>query len=221
LFLQVHVIVYAKTLEEEMTDTQTAATGALTREHKGTLVPTPGVYDIDPKHTTAEFIARHLMITKVRGRLDDVSGTIHISEVPEDSSVEVSIGAASVHTGEEQRDAHLRSGDFFDAENHPTWTFKSTAVEHVEGDQWKVTGDLTIRGTTRQVVLDTEFDGASPTPWGPSALAFSATTEIDREDFGLTYNMVLETGGVMVGKRVRIELNVEALARSDAPPSVS
>lgn len=204
-----------------MTGTQTTPTASLTREHNGTVVPAPGIYDIDPKHTTAEFVARHLMITKVRGRLDDVAGTIRIAEVPEESSVEVTIGSASVHTGEEQRDAHLRSADFFDVENHPTWSFKSTAVEHAGGERWKVVGDLTIRGTTRQVVLDTEFDGANPTPWGPSAIAFSASTEIDREDWGLTYNMALETGGVMVGKKVRIELNVEALARSQEPPSAA
>lgn len=198
-----------------MTDTQvrTGDSAELTREHDGTVVPVAGVYDIDPKHTTVEFVARHLMITKVRGRLDDVTGSIEIGEAPEDSSVEVVINASSVHTGEEQRDAHLRSGDFFDVESFPTWAFKSTAVEHVDDNRWKVTGDLTIRGTTRSVVLDTEFDGANPTPWGPAAIAFSASTEIDREDWGLTYNMVLETGGVMVGKKVRVELNVEALAR--------
>jgi polyisoprenoid-binding protein YceI len=193
-----------------MTDTQTAT---LTREYKGTAVPTPGVYEIDPKHTSVEFVARHLMITKVRGRLDDVSGTILIAEAPEESSVEVSIGAKSIHTGEEQRDKHLRGAEFFDVDEHPTWTFKSTAIEHVRDNTWKVTGDLTIRGTTRPVVLDTEFDGAGPTPWGPSALAFSAVTEIDREDWGLTWNVTLETGGVVVGKKVRIELNVEALSR--------
>jgi len=199
-----------------MTDTQTrtdeAQSNTLTREFNGAVVPVPGLYDIDPKHSSVEFVARHLMITKVRGRLDDVSGTIKIAEVPEESSVEVAINAASVHTGEEQRDTHLRSDDFFHVEKHPTWTFKSTSVEHVDGNNWKVTGDLTIRGTTRSVVLDTEFDGANATPWGPSAIAFSASTEIDREEWGLTYNMVLETGGVMVGKKVKIELNVEALA---------
>lgn len=200
-----------------MKDVQAAPNVALTRQYKGTIVPAAGVYDIDPKHTTAEFVARHLMITKVRGRLDDVSGVIRIAEVPEESSVEVTIGSGSVHTGEEQRDAHLRSGDFFDVENHPTWTFKSTAVELAGDEHWKVTGDLTIRGTTRQVVLDTEFDGANPTPWGPHAIAFSASTEIDREEWGLTYNMALEAGGVMVGKKVRIELNVEAQARQDEP----
>lgn len=201
-----------------MAETQTVS---LTRQYKGTEVPEEGTYDIDPKHTTVEFVARHLMITKVRGRLDEVAGTIHIGSVPEDSSVEVTIGAGSVHTGEAQRDAHLRSDDFFDVEHHPTWTFKSTAVEHIDDNEWKVTGDLSIRGTTKPVELKVEFDGATVTPWGPSAVAFSASTEIDREDWGLTYNMVLETGGVMVGKKVRIELNVEAIARQAAEQAAS
>jgi polyisoprenoid-binding protein YceI len=189
------------------------ATDSLTREHQGTVIPAPGVYDIDAKHTSVEFVARHLMITKVRGRFDDVEGTITVAEVPEQSSVEVKIGAASVSTGEDQRDAHLRSGDFFDTDTHPHWTFSSTSVER-SGDQWKVAGDLTISGVTKPVVLDVEFDGANLTPWGTKALGFSASTEIDREDWGLTYNQVLETGGVMVGKKIRIELNVEAVARA-------
>jgi polyisoprenoid-binding protein YceI len=125
----------------------------------------------------------------------------------------VTIGAASVRTGEDQRDAHLRSGDFFDTDTHPQWTFSSTSVERAD-DQWKVTGDLTISGVTKPVVLDVEFDGANTTPWGTKALGFSASTEIDREQWGLSYNQVLETGGVMVGKKVRIELNVEAVARA-------
>jgi polyisoprenoid-binding protein YceI len=189
-----------------------SVTTPLTREYKGSVVPAAGVYDIDAKHTSVEFVARHLMITKVRGRFDDVTGTITVAEVPEESSVDVSIASASVRTGEDQRDAHLRSADFFDADTYPTWTFRSTAVA-LDGDQWKVTGDLTIRGTTRPVVLAVDFDGANTTPWGTSALGFSASTEIDREDWGLTYNQVLETGGVMVGKKVRIELNVEAASR--------
>jgi polyisoprenoid-binding protein YceI len=192
--------------------TTTSATGTLTREHNGAVVPAPGVYDIDAKHTSVEFVARHLMITKVRGRFDDVEGTITVADAVEDSSVEVTIGAGSVRTGEDQRDAHLRSGDFFDVETHPHWTFVSTAVEQA-GDDWKVTGDLTISGVSKPVVLDVEFQGANVTPWGTTALGFSASTEIDREDWGLTYNQVLETGGVMVGKKIRIELDVEAVAR--------
>ena len=110
-----------------------STTTALTREHKGSVIPTPGVYDIDAKHSSVEFVARHLMITKVRGRFDDVEGTITVAEVPEESSVTVKIGAASVRTGEDQRDAHLRSGDFFDVDTHPDWTFTSTAVRAGRG----------------------------------------------------------------------------------------
>ncbi len=192
--------------------TTISATGTLTREHNGAVVPAPGVYDIDAKHTSVEFVARHLMITKVRGRFDDVEGTITVADSIPDSSVEVTIGADSVRTGEDQRDAHLRSGDFFDVETHPRWRFVSTKVEQA-GDDWKVTGDLTISGVTKPVVLDVEFSGANVTPWGTTALGFSASTEIDREDWGLSYNQVLETGGVMVGKKIRIELDVEAVAR--------
>jgi polyisoprenoid-binding protein YceI len=198
------------------TATTKTTTTTLTREHEGAIVPAPGVYDIDAKHTSVEFVARHLMISKVRGRFDDVEGIITVADVPEQSSVQVTLGADSVRTGEEQRDAHLRSADFFDAETHPRWTFTSTAVERA-GDDWKVTGDLTISGVTKSVVLDVEFEGANVTPWGTSALGFSASTEIDREQWGLTYNQVLETGGVMVGKKIRIELNVEAVARPQEP----
>jgi polyisoprenoid-binding protein YceI len=140
---------------------------------------------------------------------------VNVAEVPEESSVEVSIDAGSVDTGQEQRDAHLRSPDFFDVETHPTLTFKSTSVSLAGDDHWKVVGDLTVLGTTRPVVLDVEFDGANITPWGTRAVAFSASTEIDREDWGLTYNQALETGGVVVGKKVRIELNVEAVLRQE------
>ena len=194
--------------------TATTPTASGTREYNGTLVPAPGVYDLDQAHTTVEFIARHLMITKVRGRFSSFTGTVTVAEVPEDSSVDVTIDAASIETSHEQRDAHLRSADFFEADKYPTLTFKSTSVKR-DGEDWKVTGDLTVRDVTRPVVLDVEFDGANTTPWGTQAVAFSASTEIDREDWGLTYNQALETGGVVVGKKVRIELNVEAILRQE------
>lgn len=195
--------------------TSTSPVTSLTREYHGTVVPPAGTYDIDQAHSTVEFVARHLMITKVRGRFGTFTGSVHVAEVPEESSVEVTIDASSVDTSQDQRDAHLRSADFLDVENHPTLTFKSTSVSLDGDDTWKVAGDLTVRGTTRPVVLDVEFDGANTTPWGTQAVAFSASTEIDREDFGLTYNQALETGGVVVGKKVRIELNVEAVLRQD------
>jgi polyisoprenoid-binding protein YceI len=198
-----------------MTTSTTTPLASSTRPYQGTVVPAAGVYDVDQAHTTVEFVARHLMITKVRGRFATFSGSVNVAEVPEESSVEVTIDAASIQTSQEQRDEHLRSADFFDAEKYPTLTFKSTAVE-LDGDNWKVTGALTVRDVTRPVVLDVEFDGANTTPWGTQAVAFSASTEIDREEWGLTYNQTLETGGVVVGKRVRIELNVEAVLRQES-----
>lgn len=182
----------------------------LTREYEGATVPQPGEYTIDPSHSSVEFVARHMMVSKVRGRFGTFSGTVTVGQVPEESHVEVTIDPASVSTGDPNRDAHLMSPDFFEVETYPRWEFRSTKVEHERGDHWKVTGDLTLHGVTRPVVLDVEFAGASPTPWGTNAIGFTASTEVDREDFGLTWNAALETGGVVVGKRVRIELEVEA-----------
>ena len=175
-------------------------------------VPVAGEYTIDPSHTSVEFVGRHLMITKVRGRFPDVSGIITIDDEPERSHVEVEIGVASLDTGDAQRDAHLTSADFFDADTFPTIGFRSTKVEASRSGTWNVTGDLTVRDVTRPVTLHVEFDGANASPIGDERIAFSATTDVDREDWGLTWNVALETGGVLVGKKVRIELNVQAVA---------
>ena len=190
-----------------MTTTQSQS---LTREYHGTEIPVAGVYKLDTAHSSVEFVARHLMIAKVRGGFSDVTGTITIGEVPEESTVDVTIGAASVATKDETRDGHLRSADFFDVENHPTWWFRGTGVRLLGGPRFELSGELTIRGVTKPVVLEGEFEGAGSTPWGTSAVGFTASTEIDREEFGLTYNQVLESGGVLVGKKVRVELSVEA-----------
>jgi len=198
-----------------MTTTQGTDAGPLTRQYRGTEVPHPGTYDIDKAHSTVEFVARHLMITKVRGRFGEFSGSIDVGDVPEESSVEVTIDASSIQTDQEQRDTHLRSEDFLHVEKHPTLHFKSTKVELVDGEHWTVTGDLTLRGVSRPVVLDVQFEGANVAPWGTRAIGFSASTEINREDWGLTWNQVLETGGAVVGKKVRIELNVEAALRPE------
>jgi len=198
-----------------MTTTISSPATSSTREYRGAVVPAPGVYDLDQAHSSVEFIARHLMISKVRGRFGTFEGAVHVAEVPEESSVEVTIEASSVDTSQDQRDEHLRSADFLDVEHYPTLTFKSTSVA-LDGDDWNVAGDLTVRGTTRPVVLAVEFDGANTTPWGTQAVGFSASTEIDREEFGLTYNQALEAGGVVVGKKVRIEINVEAVLRQEA-----
>jgi polyisoprenoid-binding protein YceI len=182
-----------------------------TREYQGLQIPEAGTYVLDKGHTTVEFVGRHLMITKVRGRFTDFDGTVVIGETPEQSSVEVTIDAASVNSGDDKRDGHLRSPDFLDVEQFPQMTFRSTSVDLNRDGTAKVTGDLTVKGVTRPVTLDVEFDGASPDPWGGQRLGFTASTEIDREDWGLTWNVALETGGMLVGKKVRLEFNVQAV----------
>jgi polyisoprenoid-binding protein YceI len=171
---------------------------------------TPGTWNIDPAHTTVGFVARHLMIAKVRGRFTGVSGTITVPADRLQSSVEATIELATVDTGDDQRDGHLRSADFFDVENHPTMTFRSTGVK-VDGKDMVVTGDLTIKGVTRPVELDVEFDGVGPDPWGGTRAGFTAKTEVSRKEWGLEWNVALETGGVLVGDKVKLELDIEAV----------
>jgi polyisoprenoid-binding protein YceI len=174
-------------------------------------VPQAGTYVIDTAHSTVEAVARHLMVTKVRGRFTEFSGQITVAEDVTASTVEVDIDAASITTASADRDAHLRSPDFLDVETYPTLRFRSTGVTPA-GDGWRLAGDLTIRGVTRPVVLDMAFLGSSVDPWGSSKVSFSATTEIDREDFGMTWNQGLEAGGVLVGKSLKIEIEIQAAA---------
>ena len=190
----------------------TERTLSILRTHDDRHIPVAGEYAIDPAHTTVEFIGRHLMITKVRGRFPEVSGTITIDDEPERSHVEVELGVASIDTGNPDRDGHLRSPDFFDADQYPTISFRSTNVEASASGTWAVTGNLTVRDVTRPVTLQVDFDGANSSPMGDERIAFSAATEVDREDWGLTWNVALETGGVLVGKKARIELNIQAVA---------
>lgn len=170
---------------------------------------TPTTWKIDPSHTQAEFAVRHLMISTVKGRFGDVQGVVRTDEAdPSRSSIDVTISVASIDTREPQRDAHLRSADFFDAENFPQLTFRSTGIEGA-GDSFKVAGDLTIRGTTRPVVLDVTSEGRAKDPWGGERAGFSATAKIKRSEFGLTWNQLLEAGGVAVGDDVKISVDVE------------
>jgi polyisoprenoid-binding protein YceI len=172
--------------------------------------PAPGTYELDPTHTLIEAVARHMVVTKVRGRFKDFSGRIEVGETPETSSVEVEIDAASIDTGVEQRDQHLRSGDFLDTHNHPKITFKSTKVERVSDTELKVTGDLSIRGITKPITLDAAFEGSGVNPWGAPVLSFSASGDFAREDWGITWNQALETGGVLVSKVFALNIEVEA-----------
>jgi polyisoprenoid-binding protein YceI len=156
------------------------------------------------------------MITKVRGRFNDVRGRITIAEDPQKSHVEVEIDVASLSSGNDDRDAHLKSADFFDVEHYPTIAFASTAVRPLRDNTWELDGDLTVRDTTRPITLQVDFDGGGASPMGDERVGFSAATDIDREDFGLTWNVALETGGLLVGKSVRIELAVQAIAATNA-----
>lgn len=174
-----------------------------------TTIPA-GIWNIDPSHSTVGFVARHLVISKVRGSFRSFSGAITIGEQPLESSVTASIDMASVDTADENRDGHVKSEDFFDVAKFPTMTFTSTKVTQ-DGDDFEVIGDLTIKGVTRSVVLDLEFNGTSQDPWGGTRAGFSAETEINRKDFGLEWNVVMETGGVLVGEKIKIELDIQAV----------
>jgi polyisoprenoid-binding protein YceI len=171
-------------------------------------LPAVGTWTIDPTHSTVGFVARHLMVTKVRGRFADVAGVVEVAEVPEESTVNVTIQTASIDTRNDDRDNHLRSPDFFDAEHHPTITFRSTGVRG-SGDSWQLDGELTIKGITRPVSLDVSFEGVVDDPWGGQRAGFSASGELDRDDWGLTWNVALESGGVVVGKKVKLEIEAQ------------
>ena len=180
----------------------------------GRQVPEPGLWEIDPSHASFEFVARHLM-ARVRGRFSGVNGVAHIAERPEDSTLEVEIDASTVDTQDANRDAHLRSNDFFGSEEHPTISFRSTGVRPGDREhQWLVDGDLTIRGVTRPVTVDTEFLGGAIDPWGNTRIGFSGVVpEVNREDWGLTWNTPLETGGFLLSRSVRLEIEAELVRK--------
>ncbi|HLR96267.1 MAG TPA: YceI family protein [Jiangellaceae bacterium] len=181
----------------------------LTREWQGLTLPEPGTFTLDPTHAEVGFVAKHMMFAKVRGSFADVSGTLHVGETPESSSVEVAIKTDSITTGAADRDTHLRSDDFFDVETHPEITFRSTEIRATGGSDFILAGDLTIRGVTKPVELDATLEGVGDNPWGVQVVGVSARAEIDREDWGLTWNANLEAGGVLVGKRVKLEIEAE------------
>ena len=174
--------------------------------------PTAAVttWTIDPVHSSVEFAVRHLMITTVKGRFTDVAGTVVVDEArPQQAAAEITVGVASVDTREAQRDAHLRSADFFDAETFPTLTFRSRSVKDFTSQGFTLVGDLTLHGVTREVALDVTAEGRSKDPWGGERAGYSAVTKIKRSDFGLTWNQLLETGGLAVSDDVKITLDVQ------------
>ena len=193
-----------------MTDTTTTTT----RTVQGVEYPAVGTYDIDVSHTRVGFAVRHMAVSKVRGEFQEFAGTLELGEDPVDSKIEVTIQAGSVDTHDDNRDNHLRTNDFFDTEQHPVWTFTSTAIRPVTATEWHVDGDLTIRGVTRQVTLDATLEGVVKDPYGNHRVGFSATTSIVRDDFGVSFNGVMEAGGLVVAKKVDIDIELEATLRA-------
>jgi polyisoprenoid-binding protein YceI len=165
---------------------------------------TPGTWTVDAAHSEIGFVARHLMVTKVRGTFEEVAADVVIAEPFEDSSVTATVQLASVDTRSDDRNAHLRSADFFDVENNPEMTFTSTQVSSD-----KLVGDLTIKGVTQQVVFNLDFNGVTPDPWGGTRAAFEATAEVNRKDFGLTWNVAVDGGNMLVSEKIKLNLDIQ------------
>jgi polyisoprenoid-binding protein YceI len=195
-----------------MTSTTTPQTGA--REWQGATVPAPGTFVIDPTHTRVGFVAKHLMVTKVRGNFAEVEGSVTVAENALESSAQATMPAASITTGSADRDAHLISGDFLEVEKYPTVTYRSTGISGLKGDVFTVQGELTIKDVTRPVELAVEIDGVATDPWGGERVSITARGEIDREEFGLTWNVALEGGGVLVSKKIVLEIEAQGVRQS-------
>ena len=170
-----------------------------------------GEYTLDTSHSRLGFSARHAMVTKVRGQFSGFAGTAHVdAETPANSKVELTIDPATVSTGSADRDGHLRSGDFFDIETYPEWTFVSTEVSR-DGDDWTITGDLTIKDVTKPVTIEFEETGQAVDPFGNTRVGFEGKTTINRKDWGLTWNAALEAGGVLVSEKVTLEFDISPI----------
>jgi polyisoprenoid-binding protein YceI len=191
-----------------MTTTTIAVTTPSGRTLNGLV---PGVWTVDASHSEVGFVARHLMVSKVRGRFTDYDATITVAPNVLDSKVEATVQLASLETKDDKRDGHLKSEDFFHVDEHPTMTFRSTGIKE-KGDDFLLEGDLTIRGVTKPVTFDLEFNGVEATPWGGQSAGFTAETEVNRKDWGLNWNVALESGGVLVSEKVKITLEIEASA---------
>jgi polyisoprenoid-binding protein YceI len=192
------------------TDTETAtATGtAVTPE----LAALTGDYTIDPAHSTIGFVARHAMVTNVKGSFQDFTGTLHLDgSDPSRSTASLDVAMDSIETGNADRDGHLKSADFFKADEFPTMTFRSTKAEALGGDDYRITGDLTILGTTRPLTIDLEFNGAAKDPFGNERVGFEGKAQILRSEWGLTWNAALETGGVLVSDKIKLSFDISAI----------
>ncbi len=169
-------------------------------------------WSIDNGHSAVSFSARHMMLSTVRGRFNSFSGTVEFNEAdPTQSAVDIQIDVTSIETRDEKRDGHLKSADFFEVEKYPTMAFKSTKVEKLGENHGKLHGNLTIKDVTKPVTLDVEYHGLAKAPWGTTSAGFAAKTSIDRKDWGLTWNVALETGGILVGDKINIEIDLEVV----------
>jgi polyisoprenoid-binding protein YceI len=176
-------------------------------------------WQLDKAHSSINFSVRHMMISTVRGRFEDFEGTFEVNEAdPTQSKIAVEIQAASINTKEPQRDGHLKSPDFFDVEKYPTLTFKSKRVEKVDQQHVRLVGDLTIKDVTKEVVLNVEYAGQAKSPWGTVNAGFTAQTKISRKEWGLTWNVALETGGVLVGDEITISIELEIIKQAETAP---
>jgi polyisoprenoid-binding protein YceI len=182
-----------------------------TTEINTAVRPEIGTYTIDPGHSGVSFTGRHLMVSKVRGKFNVEGGTVTITEDPEQSAVEAVVDVRSVQSGDPKRDEHLRSADFFDADTYPTITFRSTKVEDDGDGEFTLHGDLTVRGVTKAVELKGEYLGSQHSPWNTTVIGFTAETEVNRKDWGLEWNMALETGGFLVGDKIKLVIDAEAI----------
>ncbi|MCO7194400.1 YceI family protein [Pseudonocardia sp. McavD-2-B] len=172
-----------------------------------------GTWDIDPVHSDVAFVVRHMMVSKVRGRFEKVSGELVTAERLEDSTVTATIDASSITTGNDQRDGHIRSADFFEVEKYPEWTFRSTGIA-AKGEDYVLTGDLTLKGVTKPVELDLELNGFGPDAWGGTRAGFTAKTTVKRSEFGVDIELPMDGGGVVVSEKVGVELEIQAVLRA-------
>lgn len=195
-----------------MTSTTEPTSGS--RDWNGVTLPTPGTFTLDPSHSNVGFMAKHLMVTKVRGHFAEVEGTVVVADDPLASTAQATMQAASITTGSPDRDAHLRSNDFLLIDEHPAVTYRSTGISGGKGGEFTVSGELSIRGVTKPVELTVEVDGVAKDPWGGERLSLTARGEINREDFGLTWNVALEGGGVLVSKKVVLEIEAQLVRQA-------
>ncbi|GHF60659.1 YceI family protein [Streptomyces griseosporeus] len=195
--------------------TESAATAVATAAVNPELAALTGDYTIDPAHSTLGFVARHAMVTNVKGKFLDFSGELHLDGAdPSRSTASLDIKMDSIDTGSADRDGHLKSADFFRTDEFPTMTFRSTAAEALGGDDYRITGDLTILGTTRPITIDLEFNGAAKDPFGNERVGFEGKAEILRSEWGLTWNAALETGGVLVSDKIKLNFDISAIRQA-------